>query len=43
MKKIIVIALGMALTTLSCSEKKSEKVVIDTKPTVPVIRENGLL
>jgi len=42
MKKIIVIALGMALTTLSCSEKKSEKVVIDTKPTVPVIRENGL-
>jgi outer membrane protein len=42
MKKIIVIALGMALTTLSCSEKKAEKVVVDTKPTVPVIRENGL-
>jgi outer membrane protein len=42
MKKIIVIALGMALTTLSCSEKKAEKIVVDTKPTVPVIRENGL-
>lgn len=42
MKKIIVIALGVALTTLSCSEKKAEKVVVDTKPTVPVIRENGL-
>lgn len=42
MKKIIIASLSLALTTLSCSEKKAEKVVVDTKPTVPVIRENGL-
>jgi Skp family chaperone for outer membrane proteins len=42
MKKIIGVAFGVALTTFSCTEKKVEKEVVDTKPTVPIIRENGL-
>jgi Skp family chaperone for outer membrane proteins len=42
MKKITGIAFGVALTTLACTEKKVEKEVVDTKPSIPTIRENGL-
>lgn len=42
MKKLSGIILGVVLTTVACTEKKVEKEVVDTKPSVPVIRENGL-
>jgi Skp family chaperone for outer membrane proteins len=42
MYKIAGITLGVVLTTLSCTEKKVEKEVVDTKPSIPTIRENGL-
>ncbi len=42
MKKLIYICLSTLLITTSCAEKKEPKKIENTKPSVPVIRTEGL-
>jgi len=42
MKKIITICISTLLLTVACSEKTETKKVEETKPSVPVVRTNGL-
>ena len=42
MKKIYYFVVGALILTASCSDKKEEKPVENTKPTVPVVRTDGL-